>query len=124
MFKILFILVLLVSIGCSQTFIPRALIWDYDYSNDDSLDIKFDVFYGYGMLDTAFVLLDSTQTREMNILDIGFNTNTFKYFFCRARRISDGAVSLNSDTIDVWFPRILDNVPYQFQAIKMKLPKE
>ena len=122
-FRILAILVLLISIGCGQTFIPRALAWDYDYSGNVEEDIIFDVFYGYGLLDTAFVVLDSTQSLQMSLLDRGFNTNTFKYFFCRARRYSDGAISTNSDTINAWFPIILDNVPYQFRTLKMKLPE-
>ncbi len=121
--KIFILLLLFVTIGCGQTFIPRALAWDYDYSGNVQEDIIFDVFYGYGMLDTAFVVLDSTQTLQVSILDRGFNTNTFKYFFCRARRFSDGAVSMNSDTIYAWFPIILDNTPYQFRTLKMKLPE-
>ena len=122
-FRILAILVLLISIGCGQTMIPRALAWDYDYSGNVPEDVIFDVFYGYGMLDTAFVVLDSTQNLQLSILDRGFNTNTFKYFFCRARRLSDGAVSFNSDTINAWFPIILDNTPYQFRTLNMKLPE-
>jgi len=124
--RILFILVLLVSIGCSQSLVvPKGVEWDYNYTGEQPSNIMFDLFSSSWEADTSYTQIDSTQA-----LVIGFNLsnqimydNREWYFFCRARRLSDQAVSLNSDTISAFFPRILSNAPQQFEMLKTSVPK-
>ena len=125
----IFVLVLLLSvIGCAQTWLPGWVKWEYDYTQNqppenDSLNIIFDVFYLESMVDTSFTLLDSTQAHQSRLLTHDFlYTNQYWYLFCRARSLVDGSVSLNSDTVQAWFPRIIEGTPYQLQVLQTKLP--
>lgn len=124
--RILFILVLLVSIGCSQNLaVPKGVEWDYDYAEEQPSNIMFELYSSSFVDNPEYVKYDSTQA-----LMLGFNLgnpvmydNRTWYFFCRAKRLSDSAVSLNSDTISAFFPRILANKPYNFETLKMSIPE-
>jgi len=115
--------------SCQQkTWLPGWLEWDYDYSanappENDSLNIIFDVFYLPFLTDTSMTQLDSTQTHELRLLtyDLLYQNRTW-YFFCRARSLVDGAVSVNSDTISAYFPEILSGKPYEVKVLQTKLP--
>ena len=127
--KPILMVLLLVSLASCQTFLPGWVAWDYDYSSPhpeyaDSTNIVFDVFYGQSMADTNFVKLDSTQEHKSRLLTHDFlYQNQGYYFFCRARALSDGALSLNSDTIYAYFPKIIAEEPYNITTLKTALPK-
>ena len=112
--------------ACSQNLvIPKGVEWDYDYAAELPSNIIFDIFLSSWQADTSYTLYDSTQT-----LMLGFNLgnqvmydNRTWYLFCRARRLTDHAVSFNSDTIDAYFPKILENQPMEFEILKTSVPK-
>lgn len=118
------------TIGCGQTRLPGYLVWDWDYEFFDAagqpLDsayTQFDTFYGTSTADTGYVFLDSTDTHTLRLLtyDVLYD-NADLYFFVRARRTTNQAISLNSDTVFAYFPIILSGVPYEIDIIETKLP--
>lgn len=113
------------SIGCSQTWIPKGVEWEYDYTGEISSDIRFHIFKASSLNEPNYMLYDSTQALVLgfNLDDQVMYDNRQWYFFCRAMRISDHAVSLNSDTVDAFFPKILSNEPQQFKMLKISVPK-
>lgn len=107
--KSVFILLLFVTISCSQTY-NRWLSWDYDYKNVigqdiDSSDIEF---YAYTTKD-----ITSSNWTSVYIPPYSTKYDLFKesylyedstwFFFMKAHQISTGKFSYNSDTVSAFF---------------------
>ena len=125
--KIILFILLFAVMGSCQTYIPGWMVWKYDYIDNpppynDSTNVEFDVFYGLSLIDTSYVKLDSTQLHRSTLLEHTFlYNNTVWFLYCRARALSDGAISFNSDTVYAYFPIIIPGKPYQFKILKAKL---
>ena len=127
-FKTALMLLFLFAVASCQTSLPGWVTWDYNYNANnvpynDSTSIMFDVYHGLSLIDTNYVMLGNTQAHTLRLLtyDVLYN-NTGWFLFCRASALSDGALSLNSDTIYAYFPIIIEGEPYNFRVIKTKLP--
>jgi len=122
--KTILLVIFIVGIGCSQVWVPKGLEWEYDYTGEVPSDIRFHIFRASFLGEENYMLFDSTQAlvKGFNLDDQVMYDNRNWYFFCRAKRISDGAVSLNSDTVYAFFPKILANEPYEFKMLKTKVP--
>ena len=126
--KICLLVLLMFALGCTQTWLPGSLVWDYDYDENmppenDSLNIVFDVFYMPFVTDTNIVQLDSTSTHKIRLLTYEeLYQNRTLHFYVRARSLADGSLSLNSDTVNAYFPKIITGKPYQISILETKLP--
>ena len=122
--KITLLTFVLTVLACSQTVVYKGLEWEYDYADNDPANIQFHIFRIISETDTNWVLVDSTQSLVYGFDfadDITFSNREW-YFFVRANRFTDNAISLNSNVAGGFFPVLIGNQPYNFKMLRMKLP--
>ena len=144
--RISFILVLFVSLGCSQISVPGFLAWEYEYcyaypestppdslylyklSPDDSINTVFNMYISYQ--DSGFIELGETDDLRYSLIQHNeFYSNIFVWFYATAEIESyqidglwrGGIESDPSDTIKVYFPVLSPGEPIEFEVLELNM---
>jgi len=118
------LLMSLVLIASCQTTAPRGFVWDYDHAANGPAyqdSIQFKLYYGQSAQDTLFMLLDSTEALDIDIRSHRWlYSNQDRWFYLIAESMRDKATSLSSNIVQIYFPKIINQDPVNFEAVKFK----
>ncbi len=122
--RIVLLLACLISALSCQTTAPKGFIWDYNYAGNDPMyqdSLQFKLYYKQNLDDTLYVLLDSTEALEINIVvHRWLYSNKDRWFHVIVESMKDGKRGLPSTTIRVYFPEIIGQDPINFKMVEFK----